>query len=52
MGLDKNLTFHGLATMAPNIRKGAKFLALYGIRDPIPIELSAPEFREISRILS
>ena len=26
------------------------FLALYDIRDPIPIRLSAPEFREISRI--
>ena len=28
---------YGLAAMAPNIRKGAKFLTLYGIRDPIPI---------------
>ena len=41
---------YGLAAMAPNIRKGARFLALYGIQDPIPIRLSAPEFREISRI--
>ena len=25
MGLDRNLTFYGLAAMASNIRKGAKF---------------------------
>ena len=36
MGLDKNLTFYGLAAMASNIRKGAKFLTLYGIREPAP----------------
>jgi IS5 family transposase len=36
MGLDKNLTFYGLAAMASNIRKGAKFLTLYGIREPVP----------------
>jgi transposase, IS5 family len=35
MGLDKNLTFYGLAAMASNIRKGAKFLTLYGIREPV-----------------
>jgi IS5 family transposase len=34
VGLDKNLTFYGLAAMASNIRKGAKFLTLYGIREP------------------
>jgi IS5 family transposase len=37
MGLDKNLTFYGTAAMANNIRKAAKFLTLYGIREPIPI---------------
>lgn len=31
MGLDKNLTFYGLAAMANNIRKRAKFLTLFGI---------------------
>ncbi len=31
MGLSKNLTFYGLAAMASNIRKGAKFLTLYGL---------------------
>ena len=36
MGLDKNLTFYGLATLARNIRKGAKFLTLYDIREPSP----------------
>jgi IS5 family transposase len=36
MGLEKNLTFYGLAAMASNIRKGAKFLTLYGIREPAP----------------
>ncbi|HAT51781.1 MAG TPA: IS5/IS1182 family transposase, partial [Betaproteobacteria bacterium] len=25
---------YGLAAMASNIRKGAKFLSLYGIREP------------------
>ena len=34
--LDKNLTFYGLAAMASNIRKGVKFLTLYGIREPAP----------------
>jgi IS5 family transposase len=37
MGLDKNLTFYGMAAMASNICKGAKFLTLYGIREPVPI---------------
>lgn len=36
MGLEKNLTFYGLAAMASNIRKAAKFLTLYGIREPAP----------------
>jgi len=31
MGLAKNTTVYGLAAMAANIRKGAKFLALYGV---------------------
>lgn len=30
MGLKKNLTFYGLAAIASNIRKGAKFRMLYG----------------------
>jgi IS5 family transposase len=34
MGLAKNLTFYGLAAMALNIRKGAKFLTLYGLPEP------------------
>lgn len=34
MGLAKNVTFFGLAAMAANIRKGAKFLMLYGLPDP------------------
>jgi len=33
MGLAKNQTFYGLAAMAANIRKGAKFLRLYGLPD-------------------
>lgn len=33
MGLAKNITFYGLAAMAANIRKGAKFLTLYGLPD-------------------
>ena len=35
LGLDKNLTFFGLAAIASNIRKAAKFHVLYGIREPI-----------------
>ncbi len=34
MGLAKNTTFYGLAAIAANIRKGAKFLMLYGLPDP------------------
>ncbi|MCF6215758.1 MAG: transposase [Emcibacter sp.] len=36
MGLAKNLTFYGLAAMASNIKKAAKFLMLYGLPDPAP----------------
>jgi len=36
MGLAKNLTFYGLAAIAHNIQKGAKFLTLYGLPDPEP----------------
>lgn len=31
MGLAKNITAYGLAAMAHNLRKGAKFLTLYGL---------------------
>ena len=34
MGLAKNTTFYGLSAIAANIRKGAKFLTLYGLPDP------------------
>ena len=34
MGLAKNATVYGLAAMAANIRKGARFLTLYGLPDP------------------
>jgi IS5 family transposase len=34
MGLAKNVSFYGLAAIAANVRKGAKFLALYGLPDP------------------
>jgi IS5 family transposase len=34
MGLAKNATVYGLAAIAANIRKGAKFLTLYGLLDP------------------
>lgn len=34
MGLAKNTTVYGLAAIASNIRKGAKFLTLYGLPDP------------------
>ncbi|MFT5275799.1 MAG: IS5 family transposase, partial [Saprospiraceae bacterium] len=33
MGLVKNQTVYGLAAIAANIRKGAKFLSLYGLPD-------------------
>jgi len=34
MGLANNLTFYGLAAIAHNIQKGAKFLLLYGLPEP------------------
>ena len=34
MGLAKNKTFYGLAAIAANIRKRAKFLTLYDLPDP------------------
>ena len=34
MGLAKNTTVYGLAAIAANIRKGAKFLMLYGLPSP------------------
>jgi len=34
MGLAKNLSFYGLAAVAHNIQKGAKFLRLYGLPEP------------------
>ncbi|ORU93925.1 MAG: hypothetical protein A6F72_07905 [Cycloclasticus sp. symbiont of Poecilosclerida sp. N] len=34
MGLAKNATVSGLAAMAANSRKGAKFLTLYGMPEP------------------
>jgi IS5 family transposase len=34
MGLANNLTFYGLAAVAHNIQKGAKFLRLYGQPEP------------------
>ena len=34
MGLAKNIVVYGLAAIAANIRKGAKFLTLYGLPDP------------------
>ncbi len=34
MGLAKNLSFYGLAAIAHNIQKGAKFLRLYGLPEP------------------
>ena len=33
-GLAKNTTFYGLATIAPDIRKGAMFLRLDGFAQP------------------
>ena len=33
MGLAKDETLFGLAAMAVNIRKGARFLMLYGLPD-------------------
>ena len=34
MGLARNLTFYGLAAIAHNIQKGARFLNLYGLPEP------------------
>ena len=34
MGLAKNMTAYGIAAMAHNLRKGAKFLTLYGLPEP------------------
>ena len=34
MGLAKNMTAYGIAAIAYNIRKGGKFLTLYGLPDP------------------
>ncbi|MDP0561391.1 MAG: hypothetical protein QS721_03265 [Candidatus Endonucleobacter sp. (ex Gigantidas childressi)] len=34
MGLAKNATIYGLAAIAANIRKGTKFLVLYGVSKP------------------
>ena len=31
MGLAKNMTAYGIAAIAHNVRKGAKFLTLYGL---------------------
>jgi IS5 family transposase len=36
MGLAKNLTLFGTAAIAHNIQKAAKFLRLYGVREPLP----------------
>ena len=38
LGLAKNETFYGLAAIAANIRKGAKFLGLYGIPQPVMLD--------------
>lgn len=38
LGLAKNTTFYGLAAIAANIRKGAKFLGLYGMPEPIVLD--------------
>ena len=34
MGLAKNMTAYGIAAIAHNLRKGARFLTLYGLPDP------------------
>ena len=36
MGLANNMTFYGIAAIAHNIQKGAKFLMLYGLPESIP----------------
>ena len=33
IGLAKNMTTYGIAAIAHNVRKGAKFLPLYGLPD-------------------
>jgi IS5 family transposase len=33
MGLAKNMIAYGIAAIAHNVRKGAKFLTLYGLPD-------------------
>lgn len=38
LGLAKNTTVYGLAAIAANIRKGAKFLGLYGIPKPVMLD--------------
>jgi len=38
LGLAKNATFYGLAAIAANIRKGARFLEIYGIPSPIILD--------------
>lgn len=35
MGLTKNLTFYGLAAIAANVKKGAKFLSSFGLPEAI-----------------
>lgn len=35
LGLDKNMTFYGIAAIAHNIRKGAKFLTRYGLPEAV-----------------
>ena len=37
IGLAKNISFYGIAAIAANIRKGAKFLMLYGLPEPTSI---------------
>lgn len=38
LGLAKNTTVYGLAAIAANIRKGARFLGLYGIPEPVVLD--------------
>ena len=38
LGLAKNTTVYGLAAIAANIRKGAKFLALFGSPEPVILD--------------
>ena len=41
MGLAKNMTAYGIAAIAHNLRKGAKFLTLYGLPDSALCWISA-----------